>query len=76
MQFNSEAGDPTHTLGPPVAPSLRSSSCPLRHELAAFSYYLLGHGALNSADDVSPVAKVISVFSGKPPFGHFFGTVK
>jgi len=75
MQFNSEAGDPTHTLGPPVASSLRSGSCPQGHEPAAISYFL-GHGALYSAVDVSPVAKVISVFSGKPPFGHFFGTVK
>lgn len=37
--------------------------------------YFLGQGALYSVVTVAPVAKVISDFTGKPPLGHFFGSV-
>jgi hypothetical protein len=37
--------------------------------------YFLGQGALYSEVTVAPVANVISDFTGKPPLGHFFGSV-
>ena len=37
--------------------------------------YRLGQGALYEVLETAPPRKVISVFNGKPPLGHFFGTV-
>ena len=37
--------------------------------------YFFGQGTLMLTVEVSPLRYLSSVFAGKPPFGHFFGTV-
>lgn len=39
------------------------------------SRYFFGQGTLMLTVEVSPLRYLSSVFAGKPPFGHFFGTV-
>ena len=39
------------------------------------SHYFFGQGTLMLTVEVSPLRYLSSVFAGKPPFGHFFGTV-
>ena len=79
LDVHTAAGGPTVLVRPPVCIPLASSLRPRGRQLSAASYFL-GHGAVYVAVATCSVrppspANFSSAFSGKPPFGHFFGTV-
>ena len=68
--LNSDQGGSAKSTGPPFSLPSGGQSPPL-----SICVYFLGHGALYVTVTVSPLRNVSSDFTGKPPLGHFFGSV-
>ena len=58
-----------------TTPGLKCNPSQIAFGVGWASRYFFGQGTLMLTVEVSPLKYLSSVFAGKPPFGHFFGTV-